>query len=305
MTTTQDRARSPKGSPDGGQFAPTAGSKPSAALTGASDSIVSSFDSDSAVAGTGWSLAAVNDRGALSCMIEVRRGDDMLEVTVDSESGIVSLYDLADSPNGMPIAESTFDPDRPGSGTAEVNAMLRNVPAGQDEISFMSAADAVHGLVAHDGFDFAAANSAVAPLIAGTMGDRRTFEPAITAQSVAHVRAALTAARDAAQLDQIATWLQDPDWGVGMLEDIADRINTSGRVIYNPQDVDYDGVVPVELPSGELAPAVRDEIALDAITAHLTAAGWSSDTLDEVRQFVVWAGRDTEGDGKTSTWGRH
>lgn len=43
------------------------------------------------------------------------------------------------------------------------------------------------------------------------------------------------ATRDAEQLDAIAEILRDPDWGVGMLEDIAVLVRQSGR------DVEGDG----------------------------------------------------------------
>jgi hypothetical protein len=36
-------------------------------------------------------------------------------------------------------------------------------------------------------------------------------------------------------LDVIARWMQDPDWGVGMLEDICDVVARTGR------DVEGDG----------------------------------------------------------------
>jgi hypothetical protein len=36
--------------------------------------------------------------------------------------------------------------------------------------------------------------------------------------------------RDMAALDQIAEILRDPEWGAGMLEDIAQIINATGRV---------------------------------------------------------------------------
>lgn len=34
---------------------------------------------------------------------------------------------------------------------------------------------------------------------------------------------------DADALDQICHWLRDPDWGVGMLEDIAATVEATGR----------------------------------------------------------------------------
>jgi hypothetical protein len=36
-------------------------------------------------------------------------------------------------------------------------------------------------------------------------------------------------ASDSAAIDRIAHWLCDPEWGVGMLEDIADVITATGR----------------------------------------------------------------------------
>lgn len=35
--------------------------------------------------------------------------------------------------------------------------------------------------------------------------------------------------RDRYALDQIAHWLRDPEWGVGMLEDIAETVAATGR----------------------------------------------------------------------------
>ena len=38
---------------------------------------------------------------------------------------------------------------------------------------------------------------------------------------------------DSEALDRIAEWLRDPDWGVGMLEDIADAVERTGRDLSN------------------------------------------------------------------------
>lgn len=38
-------------------------------------------------------------------------------------------------------------------------------------------------------------------------------------------------------LDVIATILRDPDWAVGMLEDIAEIVTAAGRTIDNPDMV--------------------------------------------------------------------
>jgi hypothetical protein len=49
---------------------------------------------------------------------------------------------------------------------------------------------------------------------------------------------------DDAALDLIAHWLRDPDWGVGMLEDIAEVVATTGRTlapITDPADPDSPG----------------------------------------------------------------
>jgi hypothetical protein len=49
---------------------------------------------------------------------------------------------------------------------------------------------------------------------------------------------------DDAALDLIAHWLRDPDWGVGMLEDIAEVVATTGRTvapITDPADSDSPG----------------------------------------------------------------
>ena len=45
---------------------------------------------------------------------------------------------------------------------------------------------------------------------------------------------------DAAALDLIAHWLRDPDWGVGMLEDIAAVVSTTGRDCGSVPDTDCD-----------------------------------------------------------------
>lgn len=39
-----------------------------------------------------------------------------------------------------------------------------------------------------------------------------------------------------AALDEIAEMLRDPDWGVGMLEDIADIVRRAGRSVENYPD---------------------------------------------------------------------
>lgn len=41
---------------------------------------------------------------------------------------------------------------------------------------------------------------------------------------------------DSKTLDAIAEMLRDPDWGVGMLEDIADLVRGSGRTVENYPD---------------------------------------------------------------------
>lgn len=38
---------------------------------------------------------------------------------------------------------------------------------------------------------------------------------------------------DSDALDRIAQWLRDPDWGVGMLEDIAEVVARTGRDLSN------------------------------------------------------------------------
>lgn len=48
----------------------------------------------------------------------------------------------------------------------------------------------------------------------------------------------LLAETDAKALDAIARILRDPEWGVGMLEDIADLVRETGR------DVEGDHVTP-------------------------------------------------------------
>ena len=48
-----------------------------------------------------------------------------------------------------------------------------------------------------------------------------------------------TAMTDDAALDLIAHWLRDPEWGVGMLEDIAEVVASTGRdlaAITDPAD---------------------------------------------------------------------
>ncbi len=44
-------------------------------------------------------------------------------------------------------------------------------------------------------------------------------------------------AEDRNALDAIAYMLADSEWGVGMLEDIADLVRTTGRSIANPTGV--------------------------------------------------------------------
>jgi hypothetical protein len=41
---------------------------------------------------------------------------------------------------------------------------------------------------------------------------------------------------DAAAVEVIAEWLRDPEWGVGMLEDIADTIRRTGRSVEDYPD---------------------------------------------------------------------
>jgi hypothetical protein len=41
---------------------------------------------------------------------------------------------------------------------------------------------------------------------------------------------------DADALDRIAEWLRDPDWGVGMLEDIAQTVELTGRDVESYPD---------------------------------------------------------------------
>lgn len=43
---------------------------------------------------------------------------------------------------------------------------------------------------------------------------------------------------DGPALDEIAEMLRDPDWGVGMLEDIAAIVRATGRSLDNPEEVD-------------------------------------------------------------------
>jgi hypothetical protein len=42
---------------------------------------------------------------------------------------------------------------------------------------------------------------------------------------------------DEPTLDMIATILADPEWGVGMLEDIADLVMRTGRSMVNPAEI--------------------------------------------------------------------
>ena len=42
---------------------------------------------------------------------------------------------------------------------------------------------------------------------------------------------------DAPTLDMIAEMLADPEWGVGMLEDIADLVKRTGRSMANPTEI--------------------------------------------------------------------
>ena len=42
--------------------------------------------------------------------------------------------------------------------------------------------------------------------------------------------------KDNNALNQIANMLRDPDWGVGMLEDIAELVKRTGRSLDNPDD---------------------------------------------------------------------
>ena len=41
---------------------------------------------------------------------------------------------------------------------------------------------------------------------------------------------------DDAALDLIAHWLRDPEWGVGMLEDVAEVVAATGRDIAHQPD---------------------------------------------------------------------
>jgi hypothetical protein len=48
------------------------------------------------------------------------------------------------------------------------------------------------------------------------------------------------AATDAAALDHIATILRDPEWGLGMLEDIADLVTETGRDVAGNGESTWD-----------------------------------------------------------------
>lgn len=53
------------------------------------------------------------------------------------------------------------------------------------------------------------------------------------------------AADDAETLDQIQWMLRDPEWGVGMLEDIADLLRRNGRSVDSlpdPEDPHAEGL---------------------------------------------------------------
>jgi hypothetical protein len=45
---------------------------------------------------------------------------------------------------------------------------------------------------------------------------------------------------NAAALDRIATMLQDPEWGSGMLEDIAEEVQRTGRSLDGDGDPTWD-----------------------------------------------------------------
>jgi hypothetical protein len=58
-------------------------------------------------------------------------------------------------------------------------------------------------------------------------------------------RPATVPASDAETLDAIQWMLRDPEWGVGMLEDIADRLRRNGRTVENlpdPEDPHAEGL---------------------------------------------------------------
>jgi len=60
-------------------------------------------------------------------------------------------------------------------------------------------------------------------------------QPDLSALSDAE-RRWVTPASDAFVLDEIAEMLRDPEWGVGMLEDIRDLVNRTGRTCENYPD---------------------------------------------------------------------
>jgi len=186
----------------------------------------------------------------------VTRGPhEKLNVTIDYDSGTVSLFDAHGDANAPPIRETQWDDSEPFDGVG----------------------------VARD-------------TLAATPPPSQPLTPAL-------------AKRNARVLDNLAVMFQDPEWGSGMLEDVAEQVGSTGR----PLEV-YDDDGDWEMaegdggtPTGTPGTPEHDHAVLDSVASWLRKPEWSDgpDMLESFAAEVASTGRDAAGDGKTGTWGRH
>jgi len=240
-------SRAPAGTPTGGQFAPSAHSETDVAL--------STFTPDELVSDTKWKVVEHQSVGATTTATVTRGPHEKLNVTIDYDSGTVSMFDAHGEVDAPPIQETQWDDSEPFDGVG----------------------------VARD-------------TLAATPPPSQPLTPAL-------------AKRNARVLDNLAVMFQDPEWGSGMLEDVAEQVGSTGRPLDTYDDdgdwemAEGDGCTPTGTPGTP----EHDHAVLDSVASWLRKPEWSDgpDMLESFAGEVASTGRDVEGDGKTGTWGRH
>jgi len=192
-------SRAPAGTPTGGQFAPSAHSETDVAL--------STFTPDELVADTKWKVVEHQSVGATTTATVTRGTYEKLDVTIDYDSGTVSVFDAHGEVDAPPIQETQWDDSEPFDGVG----------------------------VARD-------------TLAATPPPSQPLTPAL-------------AKRNARALDNLAVMFQDPEWGSGMLEDVAEQVGATGR----PLEV-YDEDGDWEMAEGDGRPPTGDPVPRSTTT---------------------------------------
>lgn len=228
-------SRAPAGTPTGGQFAPSTHSETDVALC------MSTFTPDQLVADTHWTVVEHQSMGSTTTATVTRGTNEKLEVTIDYDSGTVSVFDAHGEADAPPIQETEWDDSEPFDGVGVARDTLAATPPPSLPLTPELAQRNARALdtlavMFQDPEWSSGMLEDVAEQVSATgrplevydddsdwemaEGDGRT--PAGDPGTPEH---------DHAVLDSVASWLRKPEWDDGptMLESFASEVASTGR----------------------------------------------------------------------------